>query len=164
MNSKEKVQIHRGMDKVKKMQFDEALQIFDRLLDMNPDIPEGWNNKGVALYRLGRAEEALACYERSLIIDPENMDALRNKGFVLRYLGRFEEALQAYDSVLQKGGEALDMEATASVLAAMGRLEEALECMLLAREAAPIERFEEEIEMLKSMILERDGIGMTEEN
>ena len=105
---------------------------------MNPEIPEAWNNKGVALHRLGRAEEALECYERSLTIDPENMDALRNKGFVLRYLGRLEEALQAYDSVLQKGGEPLDMESTASVLAAMGRLEEALECMLLAREAAPI--------------------------
>ena len=56
------------------------------------------------------------------------------------------------------------MESTASVLAAMGRLEEALECMLLAREAAPIERFEEEIEMLKSMIMERDGIGLPGEN
>ena len=33
MNSKEKVQIHRGMDKVKRMQFDEALQIFDRVLE-----------------------------------------------------------------------------------------------------------------------------------
>jgi tetratricopeptide (TPR) repeat protein len=164
MNSKEKVQIHRGMDKVKKMQFDDALQIFDHLLELNPEIPEAWNNKGVALHRLGRAEEALECYERSLTIDPENMDALRNKGFVLRYLGRLEEALQAYDSVLQKGGEPLDMESTASVLATMGRLEEALECMLLAREAAPIERFEEEIEVLKSMIMQRDGIEMPEEN
>jgi hypothetical protein len=46
----------------------------------------------------------------------------------------------------------------------MGRLEEALECMLLAREAAPIERFEEEIEVLKSMIMQRDGIEMPGEN
>jgi tetratricopeptide (TPR) repeat protein len=164
MNSKEKVQIHRGMDKVKRMQFDDALQIFERLLEINPEIPEAWNNKGVALHRLGRAEEALACYERSLTLDPENMDAMRNKGFVLRYLGRLEEALQTYDSVLQKGGEPLDMEATASVLAAMGRLEEALECMLLAREAAPIERFEEEIEVLKNMMMQRDGNGVPGDN
>ena len=29
MNSKEKVQIHKGMDKVKSMHFDEALNIFE---------------------------------------------------------------------------------------------------------------------------------------
>jgi tetratricopeptide (TPR) repeat protein len=157
MNSKEKVQIHKGMDKVKSMRFDEALHIFERVLEANPTIPEAWNNKGVVLFRLGKAEEALACYDRTLSIDPENMEALRNKGFVLRGLGRLEEALQAYDSVLQKGGGALDLEATASVLATMGRLEEALECLLLAREAAPIDRFEKEIEMLKNMIMQRNG-------
>ncbi len=159
MNSKEKVQIHKGMDKVKSMHFDEALHIFESVLEANPTIPEAWNNKGVVLFRLGRAEEALDCYDRTLSIDSDNMEALRNKGFVLRGLGRLEEALQAYDSVLQKGGGPLDLESTASVLASMGRLEEALECLLLARDAAPVDRFEKEIEMIKNTIMQRKGIA-----
>jgi len=134
MNSKEKVLIHKGIDKVKRMKYEEALEIFERLLDMNPNIPEAWNNKGVALYRLGRAEEAIECYDRSLAIDPENMDALRNKGLALHSLGRMEEALQVYDTVLQKGGDAIDLESTAVVLIALGRLEEAMHCLLLANE------------------------------
>jgi tetratricopeptide (TPR) repeat protein len=93
------------------------------------------------------------------------MEAQRNKGFVLRALGRLEEALQVYDSVLQKdGSKPLDLEATAVVLAALGRPEEALECMLLAREAAPIDRFEKEIEVLQNMIQERKGIAFPGEN
>ncbi|VVB67491.1 Photosystem I assembly protein Ycf3 [uncultured archaeon] len=157
MNSKEKVLIHRGMDKVRRMEYEAALEIFDRVLAMNSQIPEAWNDKGVALFRLGRAEEAIACYDQSLTLDPENLDALRNKGLVLRSLGDLEGALQAYDSVLQKGGDAVDMESMAAVLAALGRLEEALSCLFQALQTGQKERIEAEIDVLKGMILQRDG-------
>ena len=143
MKSNEKVLLHRGMDKVKQNKFEEALEIFGRVLAMNQDIPEVWNNQGVALYGLGRIEEALQSYDRCLAIDPENLDALRNKGFLLRNQRRLEEALLVYDMVLQKGGDAFDMESTAAVLTALGRLEEALSCLYLAREAMSLKRLED---------------------
>ena len=156
MNSKEKVLIHRGMDKVKQKDFPVALEIFERVLAANPDIPEAWNNKGVALYGLGRIEEANESYDRCLALDPENLDAMRNKGFLLRNQKKLEEALQVYDSVLQKGGDAYDMESTAAVLTALGRLEEALNCLYLAREAMPLDRLEDEIGMIQEMISNRE--------
>lgn len=157
MNTKEKVLIHRGMDRVKKKDYDAALEIFERVLAANPDIPEAWNNKGVALYGLGRIEEAKESYDRCLALDPENLDALRNKGFLLRNQRKLEEALELYDSVLQKGGDAFDMESTATVLTALGRLEEALNCLYLAREAMPLDRFEDEIGMIQEKILSRNN-------
>jgi len=159
MNSKEKVLIHRGMDKVKQKDFPGALEIFERVLAANPDIPEAWNNNGVALYGLGRIEEASESYDRCLALDPENLDAMRNKGFLLRNQKKLEEALQVYDSVLQKGGDAYDMESTAAVLTALGRLEEALNCLYLAREAMPLDRLEEEIGMIQDMISNREEPG-----
>jgi tetratricopeptide (TPR) repeat protein len=162
MNNKEKVMLHRGMDKVKQKKFEEALEIFERVLAMNQEIPEVWNNQGVALYGLGRLEEALQSYDRCLAIDPENLDALRNKGFLLRNQKRLEEALLVYDSVLQKGGDAFDMESTAAVLTALGRLEEALSCLYLAREAMSLERLEDEICMVKGL-MEKRGIPIPQE-
>ncbi|MCX6672249.1 MAG: tetratricopeptide repeat protein [Methanothrix sp.] len=162
MNNKEKVLLHRGMDKVKQKTFAEALEIFERVLAMNQEIPEAWNNQGVALYGLGRSEEALQSYDRCLAIDPENLDALRNKGFLLRNQSRLEEALQVYDSVLQKGGDAFDMESTAAVLTALGRLEEALSCLYLARDAMSLERLEDEIAMVKGL-MEQRGIPVPQE-
>lgn len=156
MNSKEKVLIHRGMDKVKQKDYPLALEIFERVLAANPDIPEAWNNKGVALYGLGRIEEAGVSYDRCLALDPENLDALRNKGFLLRNQKKLEEALQVYDSVLQKGGDAYDMESTAAVLTALGRLEEALNCLYLARESMPLDRLEDEIGLIQEMISNRE--------
>lgn len=156
MNTKEKVLIHRGMDKVRKKEYDAALEIFERVLASNPDIPEAWNNKGVTLYGLGRIEEARESYDRCLALDSENLDALRNKGFLLRNQRKLEEALQVYDSVLQKGGDAFDMESTAAVLTALGRLEEALNCLYIAREAMPLDRFEDEIGMIQDKISARN--------
>jgi tetratricopeptide (TPR) repeat protein len=155
MNTKEKVLIHKGMDRVRQKQFEEAVEIFDSILAANPKLPEAWNNKGVALFHLGKVEEALQCYDESLAQNPENLDALRNKGFVLKTAQRLEEALQCYDSVLEAGGEALDFEATATVLVGLGRLEEALQCLLKAAEMQPLDRFMEEIELLNGMIAQR---------
>ena len=157
MNTKEKVLIHRGMDKVKRLEFQEAVEIFDRVIAMNSQIPEAWNNKGVALFQMGQTEESIKCYETSLSIDPDNLEAMRNMGFALRCLGRMEEALQAYDSVIQQGGEALDLESKATVLAAMGRLEEALDCLHQAMRAEPMDRFQEEIAVLMGLIQQRDS-------
>jgi len=162
MNNKEKVLLHRGIDKVKQKKFEEALVIFEQVLAMTQEIPEVWNNHGVALYGLQRFEDAMQSYDRCLAIDPENLDALRNKGFLLRNQKKLEEALVVYDSVLQKGGDAYDMESTAAVLTALGRLEEALSCLHLARETMPLMRLEDEIEMVKSL-MEQRGIPVPQE-
>jgi len=157
MNSKEKVLIHKGMDRVKRKDYAAALEVFERVLAENPEIPEAWNNRGVALYALDRIDEAAESYDRCLELDPENLDAMRNKGFLLRNQKKLEEALQVYDSVLQKGGDAFDMESTAAVLTALGRLEEALNCLYLAREEMQLDRFEDEIGTIQAMISERRG-------
>lgn len=161
MNSKEKTLLSRGIDKVRQKKYEEALEVFERLLADNPDIPEVWNNRGVALFGLGRIDLSLESYERCLVIDPENLDALRNKGFLLRNQKRLEEALSVYDAVLQKGGDAYDMEATAAVLTGLGRLEEALNCLYLARDEMPLQRLEDEIEMVKRL-MDKWGIPIPE--
>jgi hypothetical protein len=42
------------------------------------------------------------------------------------------------------------------VLTALGRLEEALHCLYLAREAMPLDRFEDEIGMIQEKISNRE--------
>lgn len=158
MNSKEKVLLHKGMDLVRKKDFEKALEIFQSLIASNPEIPEAWNNMGVALYGQGRIEEALECYDHSLVLDPANLDAMRNRAFLLRNQKRFLEALEVYDTVLEKGGDAIDFESTAIVLTAMGRLEEALNCLYLAREKTSMQRLEDEIELVQNKIMERDRL------
>ena len=61
---KEKVLIHKGMDKVRQGLYDEAIEIYDRVLAMNPENTHAWNNRGVALFSANRSEESLECFHR----------------------------------------------------------------------------------------------------
>jgi len=157
MNSKERIQLHKGMDCVRRRDFEKAIEYFQIVTTSNPEIPEAWNNLGVALYGLGRTDEAMESYDRSIALDPNNLDALRNKAFLLRSQKRLQEALEIYNTVLDKGGDAIDIESTAIVLTAMGRLDEALNCLYLARDKLSLQRLEDEIEIVQKKILERDG-------
>lgn len=82
--------------------FEDALHAFRTLTDLKPERIEGWNNSGIALMSLGRAEEAKSAFERVLAIEPDNAGALLNlgnyyagKGDGSSAIGLFERAIEA---------------------------------------------------------------------
>lgn len=145
MHTKEKILIHKGIDMVKRGMYEKAVEYCDRALEINPDSSDAWNNKGVALYNLDRIDEALECYNRALEIDPGNLDAMRNIAFAHRALGELEKALELYENIIERGGDAYDLEAKATILVALGRFQDAIECIGRAYEMTPDPRFEVEM-------------------
>ncbi len=154
MKSKEKILVHKGMDRVKRKEFEEAIKLFDQVLEMNAENADAWNNKGVALYSMNRPEEALEAYDRALAADPENMEALRNRAFVLRAMERFEEALETYERIIYDEPESTDFRNLATVLVGMGRLEDALGALMDAANLEPSIAIEREIEVLRRVIMD----------
>ncbi|HIQ39504.1 MAG TPA: tetratricopeptide repeat protein [Methanothermococcus okinawensis] len=73
------------------------IEYYDKVLEINPRCKEAWNNKGIALSRLGRYEEAIECYDRALEIDPKNSLTWYNKGVALQRLGRYSEAQECFN-------------------------------------------------------------------
>jgi Flp pilus assembly protein TadD len=49
---------------------DIAEKIFDRVTQLKPNDDRAWNNKGIALVRLGRLE-AVKCYDEAIRINPD---------------------------------------------------------------------------------------------
>jgi tetratricopeptide (TPR) repeat protein len=82
-------------------QYQNALDIYNRALQLRPDLPAVWDHKGFALERLERDEEALEAYDRALALAPDALWVWHRKSHVLEGLRRYEEALEAYDRVLQ---------------------------------------------------------------
>ena len=81
--------------------FDEALQSYDRAIQLKPDFAEAYYNRGLALVELKRFEEALQSYDRAIQLKPDFAEAYSNRGIALDELKRFEEALQSYDRAIQ---------------------------------------------------------------
>ncbi|MEM8640710.1 MAG: tetratricopeptide repeat protein [Cyanobacteria bacterium P01_G01_bin.54] len=80
--------------------YEEAIAAYDQALHIKPDKDEAWNNRGIALRKLGRYEEAIAAYDQALHIKPDKDEAWNNRGYALDELGRYEEAIAAYDQAL----------------------------------------------------------------
>ncbi len=81
--------------------FDEAIKAYDKAIEINPQISETWNNKGIALHELNRSDEAMKAYDKAIEINPNNSDAWYNKGLVLYKLNKQYEAMKAYDKVIE---------------------------------------------------------------
>jgi len=64
--------------------YEEAIECYEKALEIDPKFVKAWNNKGLALNGLGKYEEAIECYEKALEIDPEytyakeNLEILKN--------------------------------------------------------------------------------------
>jgi serine/threonine protein kinase len=82
-------------------QFESALEMFDRAIELNPQHINSLNNRSVALRRLGRCAEALVCIDKALEIHPNNAQAWANKGNVLGDLGDMQNELVCIDRALE---------------------------------------------------------------
>ena len=81
-------------------QAQEAIELIDQALAIDPANAAAWSNRGNALLELKRHADALESYDRALALNPKHADALHNRGLTLHRLERTEEALASYDQAL----------------------------------------------------------------
>ncbi|MGK7960935.1 tetratricopeptide repeat protein, partial [Crocosphaera sp.] len=89
---KSELWFEKGLIHVQQAEYEAAIASYDKALEFKPDYDQAWNNRGNALYNLGRLEEAIASYDKALEIKPDYHEAWNNRGNALADLGRLEEA------------------------------------------------------------------------
>jgi len=80
---------------------DVAEKIFDRVIQLDPNLAEAWSNKGLALGNLGKYDEEIKCYDAAIKINPNLADAWYNKGIALGNLGKYDEEIKCYDEAIK---------------------------------------------------------------
>lgn len=78
-----------------------AIELYNKVLDIQPDHIHALNNYGVALKNLGFYELAIEQYIHVLKLAPENVTALMNYGIALKNLGFPEAAIEKYEQALE---------------------------------------------------------------
>lgn len=81
--------------------YEDAIAAYDRALQIQPDLADTWNNRGVVLTRMQRYPEAIASYEQATTIRPNYPDAWNNRGVVLLELQQFPDAIGCYEQAIQ---------------------------------------------------------------
>lgn len=119
-------------------QLDEAVDAFERGLDLDPTHVKSLLNLTRVLLRLDRPDDALARIEEALSLDPASVDGFRLLGLVRHELGRVEEAEDAfYQALVLDETDVWSMNNLGFVRIQQGAFESALPPLARAVEVAP---------------------------
>jgi len=69
-----------------------ALDLLNRAIELNPNDAINYNNRGVALYKLGRYQQAIKDFNRAIHLDPNDLYAYNNRGDAYYDLGKKNRA------------------------------------------------------------------------
>ncbi len=118
--------------------YQQALEAYNRALELEPDHPNILNNRGNALDELERYEEALKDYNRALELEPDHPNILNNRGNTLGNMGRNGDALKDLERAVElEPDNARPLYNRGNILQRLGRHEAALGDLNRALELTP---------------------------
>jgi len=82
-------------------QFEDAIILYNKILEKNPHNLDVINNKGYALGKLKKHAEAIQCYDFGLSIYPNEKTLLVNKISSLRKLKAYQDSLNICEQILK---------------------------------------------------------------
>ena len=80
--------------------YHEALEAFDKAIDLGPNRREALGNKARTLHGIGELDEAIACYDELLRVDPNDERLWFEKGKALKAEGHFADAMVCFDRAI----------------------------------------------------------------
>lgn len=79
----------------------EAIALYDRVLQLDPENLKALDSKAAALNSLKQYDEALEALEKTTKVDPDNNKAWTSKAAVLYNLERYQESIEAANKALE---------------------------------------------------------------
>lgn len=78
----------------------EAIALFSRLIEQNPDSASDYSNRGLVYFQSGQSEAALTDYNQAIALNPRLDNAYNNRANYYAAQGQFLEAILDYDVAL----------------------------------------------------------------
>jgi len=105
----------------------QALQAFNRAVQILPKYSDAWGQIGLAYYRLGDFQKAELGYQKAVEYNPNNVTVLSNWGSMYFQQKKYQEALAVYEKALKINPNHLDAVANyASTLGTIGEFSKAI--------------------------------------
>ena len=77
-------------------QHKQAVQAYQRAIEIDPDNAQNWVDLGDALFKMGAHDEAIAVYQKAVELDPKSGWPLSNLGLTLVTQGKCEQAIPLF--------------------------------------------------------------------
>lgn len=90
----------RGDDLYLQARYGDAVDAYNKALELDPYYSIAWNKRGNALTQLGYYEEAIRNFDKAIELDPYYGQAWDNKGYALYQIDKYNESIDAYNRAI----------------------------------------------------------------
>ena len=87
-----------GSDLVNKRQFIKAVDIFSKVIDLDPSWAEAWNKRATVMYMIGEFQKSQQDINKVLELEKRHFGALAGQGLVNIELKNYEKAMKSYEN------------------------------------------------------------------
>jgi tetratricopeptide (TPR) repeat protein len=92
--------MQRAMVSMQARQYPLALSLFDKLVALEPDWAEAWNQRATTRFLTGDTDGAMADIDRVIKLEPRHFGALAGMGMILQGAGLEKSALEIFKKAL----------------------------------------------------------------
>jgi tetratricopeptide (TPR) repeat protein len=85
-----------GVTRFDQGRYEESLQAYDKVIQINQQNAAAWNNRGIDLGLLGEYDGALQSFQRATSINSSFAEAWFNVGIAYDFFGEYDNAIDAY--------------------------------------------------------------------
>jgi tetratricopeptide (TPR) repeat protein len=91
----------KGESLILEKKFNEAIIAFDKVIDISPDYPNAYYNRGRAYRMLNRFEQAIKDFNKAIELDPMDAAKYNNRGLTYMRLGKCELAIEDFNKIIE---------------------------------------------------------------
>lgn len=92
---------HQGETFLELKRYNDALDAYNRAVELKPAYTEAWIGQANTLLELKRYQEAMDAYDQTIQLQPNYLEAWNGRGKALNHLQRSKEAIASFDSALK---------------------------------------------------------------
>ena len=89
--------LSRGSNLVNNDQLNEAVNVFTKVIELDPSWAEAWNKRATVLYLLGEFKKSQNDIDKVLELEERHFGALAGQGLVNIQLKNYEKAIMSYE-------------------------------------------------------------------
>tara|TARA_Y100000389_G_scaffold110417_1_gene107529 strand:+ start:19 stop:570 length:552 start_codon:yes stop_codon:yes gene_type:complete len=96
-NDKLTIMLAEGSDLVNEQKFDKAINVFNKVIELDPEWAEAWNKRATLLYMVGEFKKSQEDIDKVLELEQRHFGALAGQGLVNIKLENYEKAIMSYE-------------------------------------------------------------------
>lgn len=94
-------ELQAGIDAMSEGNYEDSIDDFSKVIDMDPDFAEGWNKRATAYYLNGELAKSMQDIQKTLSLEPRHFGAISGMGLIFLQEGDERAALKAFEEVLK---------------------------------------------------------------